>query len=125
MLAFLTDAHISLSVAKQVKSLRPEIVIYSLQDWREGALLQEDDDVILAAALEERLSLVTYDRRTIAPMMMQWAMEGRDHAGIIFIDEKSIVQSDVGGKVRALLSLWDQAASLDWTNAITYLKPDG
>ncbi|HLK57138.1 MAG TPA: DUF5615 family PIN-like protein [Chthonomonadaceae bacterium] len=123
MLAFLTDAHISLSVADQIKAKRPELVIYSLQDWRGGALLQADDDVILTAALEEGLTLVTYDQRTIAPIVMQWAMEGRDHAGIIFIDEKSITQADVGGKVRALLNLWDQANFLDWTNVISYLKP--
>ena len=122
MLAFLTDAHISLSVAEQVKAKQPEIVIYSLQEWRGGALLQADDDVILTAALEERLTFVTYDQRTIAPMVMHWAIEGRDHAGILFIDEKSIAQSDVGGKVRALLHLWDQANSLDWTNVISYLK---
>jgi len=123
MLALLTDAHISPSVAKQVTAKQPEITIYCLRDWRGGALLQADDDVILTAALAERLTLVTYDMRTIAPMVTQWATEGRDHAGILFIDEKSIPQEDVGGMVRALLTLWDKARSLDWTNAISYLKP--
>lgn len=124
MLALLTDAHVSPNVAEQMKAKRPEIVIYSLQAWRDGALLRADDDVILTAALEEGLTFVTYDQRTIAPMVTQWAMEGRDHAGIIFIDEKSIAQADVGGKVRALLTPWDRAQSQDWTNAVSYLKPD-
>ena len=123
MLSFLTDAHISPRVAEQVKVKRPEVVIYSLQEWRGGTLLKEDD-VILAAAVQERLAFVTYDQRTIAPLVMQWAMDGRDHAGVIFIDDKSIAQQDVGGKVLALISLWELADSHDWTNALSYLKAD-
>lgn len=33
MHAFLTDAHISLSVAAQIRSKHPEIVIHSLRQW--------------------------------------------------------------------------------------------
>ena len=124
MLSFLTDAHISPSVAQQVKEKQPDIIIYCLRDWRNGALLQAEDPLILAAAREEQLSLVTYDQRTIAPLILQWATEGRDHAGIIFVDEKSMPQKDIGGKVRAIISLWNQAKSLDWTNAVGFLKPD-
>ncbi len=124
MLAFLTDAHISPDVAKQVKAKHSEIVIYCLRDWRSGALLEAEDNVVLAAAMKEHLTLVTYDQRTIAPLIMQWAIEGHDHAGIVFIDEKSIAQENVGGKVRAIISLWNKANSMDWTNAIGYLKPD-
>jgi len=65
---------------------------------------------------------VTYDQRTIAPLIAQWAVEGRDHAGVVFIDRKSISQADIGGKVRALLALWAQGNSLDWTNAVAFLK---
>ena len=124
MLSLLTDAHISPIVAEQIKAKRPEIVIYGLPEWRDGAFLEEEDDVILAAALQESLTLVTYDQRTIPPILTQWAMEGRDHAGVIFVDGNSIAQADVGGKVRALLKIWEQAHALDWTNAITYLKPN-
>ncbi len=123
MLSLLTDAHISPSVAEQIKAKRPEIIIYSLQEWRDGALLEEENDVILAAALQDGLTLVTYDQRTIPPILTQWATECRDHAGVVFVDDNSIAQEDVGGKVRALLCLWDQSYTLDWTNAITYLKP--
>jgi hypothetical protein len=124
MLAFLTDAHISPHVAKQVRAKQPEILIHCLRDWRGGAFLHATDEAILAAALEENLSFVTYDQRTIAPLATQWLTGGRDQAGIIFIDVKRIPQEDIGGKVRALLSLWERAQSLDWTNAISYLKPD-
>ena len=124
MLALLTDAHISPRVAEQRKAKRPEIAIHSLQTWRKGTLLQAEDRFILTAALEEGLTFVTYDQRTIAPLVMQWGMERRSHAGIIFLDDKSLPQADTGGKVRALLSLWEKAHSLDWTNAISFLKPE-
>jgi len=123
MLKLLTDAHISPDVATQVKSKRSEIVIHSLQEWREGPLLRAEDHIILTAAMEEGLSLVTYDQRTVSPLITQWAQAGHDHAGIIFIDDRSIAQGDVGGKVRALLALWEQGSMMDWTNMITFLAP--
>lgn len=57
-------------------------------------------------------------------MLTQWAMEGRDHAGVVFIDDNSIAQEDLGGKVIALISLWESSHALDWTNAISYMKPN-
>jgi hypothetical protein len=123
MLAFLTDAHISLSVAEQVKAKRPDCPVYSLRHWRNGELLNADDDVILAAAHTEGLTLVTYDLRTIVPLVMQWMSEEREHAGILFIDDRTIVQEDVGSQVLALIQLWDSARYENWTNVITYARP--
>jgi hypothetical protein len=60
--------------------------------------------VILTAALEEGLTLVTYDQRTIVPLLMRWRAEGRDHAGVILINRQSIAQADIGGQVRALIN---------------------
>jgi len=123
MLALLTDAHISPKVAKQITAKRPEIRNYSLRSWRDGALLEAEDDVILEAAHEEGLSFVTYDQRTIVPLVTQWMMEGRDHAGVLFIDERSILQEDIGGQGRALLALWDASHGQEWANVVIYLKP--
>ena len=122
MLAFLLDEHISHVVMEQVRQKRSDIRIESVLLWRSGDLRGKDDALVLIAAQEENLTLVTYDQKTIAPLVTQWAMEGRDHAGVIFIDEKSIAQEDVGGKVRALLKLWEQGNSLDWINAVSHLK---
>jgi len=123
MLSFLTDAHISLSVAEQVKAKRPECPIYSLPHWRSGELLNAEDDVILAAALAEGLTLVTYDLRTILPLITQWMTERREHAGVLFIDDRTIVLEDVGGQVLALLELWDAAHDETWANSITFAGP--
>jgi hypothetical protein len=123
MLSFLTDAHISLSVAEQVKAKRPECPICSLRHWRNGELLNAEDGVILAAALAEGLTLVTYDLRTILPLIMQWMTEGREHAGVLFIDDRTIAQEDVGSQMLALLELWDAAQNENWANAVTYVRP--
>ena len=34
------------------------------------------------------LTLVTYDRRTIPPLLKTWAEEERTHGGVVFVDEK-------------------------------------
>lgn len=123
MLHLLTDAHISLSVAEQVKAKRPDCLIYSLRNWRQGALLNAEDDVILTKALAEGLTLVTYDQRTILPLISQWMAEGREHAGVVLIDDRTIAQEDVAGQVLALLELWDATHEESWRNAVTYVRP--
>src|SRR5579871_723921 len=114
MLAFLTDAHMSPDVAAQVKAERPEIVIHSVREWRDSELLRAEDDVILTAALDERLTFVTYDQSTIAPWMVSWGAQGRDHAGVIFINWKTIDQADRGKQVRGLIALWEARHTQDW-----------
>lgn len=123
MPGFLTDAHISPKVAAQVRAKRPECPIQSLRSWRGGQLLDAEDDVILTAALEDELTLVTYDQRTIVPLVSQWMMEGREHYGVAFLDEHSIVQEDIGGQVLAIVELWDTGDREPWTNRILYLRP--
>jgi hypothetical protein len=123
MLAFLLDEQISHMVMEQVRQKRSDVRIESVLLWRDGDLRGKEDAEVLAAAVEESLTLVTYDQKTITPLLMQWAMEGRTHAGVIFIDGRSIAQENTDGKVRALLSLWEQANALDWTNAVSYLHP--
>jgi hypothetical protein len=122
MLVLLTDAHISPRVAEQVRAKRPACLIHSLRFWRDGALLHAEDAVILAAAWEEGLTFVTYDQRTIMPLITQWMAEGRDHAGVLFVDDQSILQEDIGGQVRALLDLWDATHAEPWANVVGYLK---
>ncbi len=123
MLALLTDAHLLPKVAEQITSKRPEITIYSVRVWRSGAFLGAEDERILEAARTEGLTLVTYDQHTIVPLVTRWMSEGRDHTGVIFIDERSIMQKDIGGQVRALIDLWDRSQADNWTNVVTYLKP--
>lgn len=124
MLAFLLDEQISHVVMEQLRQKRPEIRIESVLRWQDAELRGKSDEMVLRAAQEDKLTLVTYDLKTILPLALQWATEERDHAGIVLIDDRSIAQEDVGGKVLALLSLWEREKERDWTNIIAYLKPE-
>lgn len=72
------------------------------------------------AAAEQRV-LVTYDQNTIPPLLGRWWEAGRQHAGVILIDEKTIQQNDIGGLVRALRALIRDEAETVWDNRIMYL----
>jgi len=69
--------------------------------------------------------LVTYDRRTIPPLLKTWAEEGRHHGGVIFVDEKTISPADIGGLTRALVELRRIARRWDWTDRVCFLRRDG
>ena len=68
------------------------------------------------------LTLVTYDRRTIPPLLKAWAEEGRKHGGVIFVDEKTISPSDPGGLARSLTTLSRKTAKWDWTDRVCFLR---
>ena len=57
-------------------------------EWEAGSFLGQDDAACLQSAFAQRLTLVTYDRRTIPPLLKAWAEEGRHHGGVIFVDSR-------------------------------------
>jgi hypothetical protein len=65
--------------------------------------------------------LVTYDQRTIVPLLRVWTEQEIAHGGVILIDERTIAQSNIGGLVRALAHLWEAEHQTDWTNQVVYL----
>jgi hypothetical protein len=121
MLGLLLDEHISPVVADQLRARSPSVPIHSIHQWRSGALCGMPDDRVLAAAAEEGLTLVTYDVTTIPPLLTEWAMEGRSHAGVILVDQRTIRPDDFGRLIRALALLWEGEHGLDWTNRSTFL----
>lgn len=81
------------------------------------------DDLILIAATETCLTLVTYDLRTIPPLLVEWGEIGKSHGGVIFVDDQSIPSNNFGTLVRALIWLWDRNYNLDWQNRLVFLQP--
>ena len=127
MLRLLLDEHISPDVTTGVQrrnrsSVSHPIVIHSMAQWDSGSLLGKEDPVCLLEAARQRLTLVTYDRRTIPPLLKLWTEEERSHGGVIFVDEKTISAADIGGLVRALISLVDEAGGMDWTDQVYFLR---
>ncbi len=122
MLKLLLDEHISPAVARGLRLRRRSLVVHCLAEWEDGRFLGQDDSTCLEHAAELGLTLVTYDRRTIPPLLKTWGEAGRDHSGIIFIDDKTISLADIGGQVRSLSHLAKATAKCDWTNRICSLQ---
>ena len=122
MLKLLLDEHISSRVADGLRRRHRWLAVYSMKEWQNGELLGQDDSALLEHAAGERLTLVTYDRRTIPPLLKAWAEEEREHGGVIFIDERTIAPADVGGQVRALANLVREAERCDRTNRVCFLE---
>lgn len=93
-----------------------------MPEWENGRFLGQDDSACLLEAASQQLTLVTYDRRTIPPLLKAWAEAERSHAGVIFVNEKTISPADLGGLVRALSALHRDAGRWDWTNRICFLQ---
>ena len=122
MLKLLLDEHISPDVANGVQRRNRSLIIHPMVQWENGNFLGKEDAVCLLEAAKQRLTLVTYDRRPIPPLLKLWAEEERSHGGVIFVDEKTISPADIGGLVRALVSLADEAGEIDWKNQVYFLR---
>ncbi|MHB9008745.1 MAG: DUF5615 family PIN-like protein [Limisphaerales bacterium] len=125
MLRLLTDEQISPAVARQASARCPGLQLESIQVWEGGHFLGASDEVVLQEAHRRQLTLVTFDLRTIPPLLRQWAEQGIDHSGVILVDEQTLAQNDVGGLIAALGAVWKVHRDLDWTNRVVYLRSSG
>ncbi len=121
MLKLLLDEHISPDVADSLRRRHRSLVIHWMAEWEDGGFLGKDDSACLLEAAEQGLTLVTYDRRTIPPLLKIWAEEGRRHGGVVFVDEKTISPADIGGLVRALFQLFKETGKWDWIDRVYFL----
>lgn len=122
MLKLLLDEHISPEIAKGLRRRNPSLLVRSMVDWENGSFLGRDDSACLQEAFRQGLTLVTYDRRTIPPLLKQWAEESRSHSGVIFVDEKTISPANIGALVKALAALARDTRTWNWTDTIVYLR---
>lgn len=120
-LTLLLDEHISPVVAAQVRAKRPEIDVQSIFYWRNREFVGVPDPAILSALHAEMRVLVTYDTQMLSDWSFVFFGE-HPFAGILFVDERTIAPNDTGGLVLALLALWDQHHTDDWTHRIDFLR---
>lgn len=85
-------------------------------------MLGASDEEILAAALPERRSLVTYDLRTIPLLLRRLAEAGIEHAGVILVSMKTVAPHDVRGLARMLAKLAGSHQS-GLENQVLFLSP--
>jgi len=121
MLKLLLDEHISPDVAHGLDRRNRALEVRYLVEWGDGRFLGQEDSACLREAAAQRFTLVTYDRRTIPPLLKTWAEEERTHGGVIFVDERTISPADIGGLVWALTRLARETGNWDWTNRIYFL----
>ena len=122
MLKLLLDEHISPKVADGLRRRNRALVVHFVAEWENGEFLGRDDAACLTKAAAQGLTLVTYDRRTIPPLLKTWAEQGRAHGGVIFIDEKTISPSNIGGLIHAMEQLFRATRKWDWENRVCFLQ---
>jgi predicted nuclease of predicted toxin-antitoxin system len=123
MLRLLLDEQINPEVAAQMGVQFPHVEMTTLHVWEDRRYLQTDDAVILVEVYRQGYTLVTYDARTIVPLLKVWGESGIDHGGVIFVKASTIAPDNVGGLMRALAAVWEHYGDADWTNATMYLVP--
>jgi hypothetical protein len=118
-LRLLLDEHISEAVADgfRARNRRVSIAAVSADPKLRGL---EDDDLLTECA-RLKVTLVTYDCRTIKPLLKRWADEGRSRAGVVFIDEDTIAPQDSGALIRALQKLANNLSDADLTDFTMFL----
>jgi hypothetical protein len=121
MLKLLLDEHISPEVAKGLRRRSRALEILCMSECEDGDFLGQDDPSCLREAAAQGLTLVTYDRRTIPPLLKTWAEEERAHGGVVFVDEKTISPADIGGLVRALSRVAKETGNWKWTDRVYFL----
>jgi hypothetical protein len=94
------------------KACAATVAGWSCSRWRSG----------LREAGSQGLTLVTYDRLTIPPLLKTWAEQARPHCGVIFVDDKTMPPAETGGLVSALAELAKNAGTWDWTNRVFLLR---
>jgi len=122
MLKLLLDEHISPKVVDGLHRRNPKLVVLCIRDWEHGRFVGAEDHPVLVEAAVQKLSLVTYDQRTIRPILSLWAEEGRSHAGVIFIDEKTLAPGNIGGLVLALFELAEESQRWEWKDQVAFLR---
>ena len=121
MLKLLLDEHISPDVADGLRRRNPSLVVHSMVEWEDGNFLGREDSACLLEAAAQKLTLVTYDRRTIPFLLKTWSEEGRNHGGVIFVDEKTVSPANIGGLVRALSHIQKETGRWEWTDRVLFL----
>jgi predicted nuclease of predicted toxin-antitoxin system len=116
------DSHISPTVARGLVRRCRGLQAMHLRDWQQRRLLHAPDPELLAAAARDGWTLVTYDLRTIVPLLRDWAETQQHHAGVILVDDATIPSHHVGALLAALVQLWQAQGEEDWRDRVVFLQ---
>src|SRR4051812_10037724 len=122
MLRVVLDEHISPAIGVATRRSCRTFRAISIHDLEDSQLLGLPDRDLLVVLAHQHLTLVTFDLKTIPKLLRSWAEQNIPHGGVIFIDEKTFAQNDIGGVARALCRLYHSHGKLDWTNRTFFLQ---
>ena len=123
-MSFVLDEHVDPAVVAGLARLDVEAI--ALGDLEEGKLLGASDAEVLLAARRHRAVLVTYDLKTIPPLLREWGASGTDHAGVVLVDRRSIEPQNVGLLIRSLADLHEctpRSLRLDEPDGLPRTRP--
>ena len=81
---------------------------------------EPNDEVHLAYATEHRMSVLTFNGKDFVPIAQRWALQGRDHAGIVVSEQLGLEQ--LGELLRRVLKMLDSMTADEMQNAFLYLS---
>jgi predicted nuclease of predicted toxin-antitoxin system len=116
----LLDSHVATALAEQLR--RHGVDAVALPEWSGGSYTAARDDDLLRVAHADGRVLVTFDRQTIPPLLMDFAETGEHHGGVILVSSRAYRANDVGGLLRALLELVGRRGGEDWEDVAVYLE---
>ena len=118
----LLDEHLPKAVAATLRRHQPETDVHHIADWENGQWLGEEDAVLLEGLWQDRRILTSYDRATLPGHLAERIAEGKDHAGVIFVDPERFPVTRIGAMARALGKLLSvYPTQRDWINRIVAL----
>jgi len=88
--------------------------------WESGKYLGLPDEDILAAAREEGWTLVTFDQRTIAPLLKSWADQGHVHVAW-YHDQRTFARTILADCSGPSKPSGNAQGMLEWANRVVYL----
>ncbi len=115
----LLNGHIAEAVASGLRQDGTDAL--GLHEWREGQYRTASDDEILRAAAEDNRVLVTHDMG-IQDLLRQWAQAGQHHSGVIFINSRTISQTEIGQLLRALRIVVREQGDIEWRDGSAFLR---
>ena len=99
----LLDEHIDPRVSQALRRNGIDAIV--LRDYGDGSLLGSPDEETLAAATSDLRALVTFDLRTIPPLLRRLAEIGTPHGGVVLVSVRTVIPNDVRRLTRLLCRL--------------------
>lgn len=117
----LADENTSHRLVSACRRFAAEFPIVHIARWEDGAWLGLDDNGLLLCCADAGLTLVAFDRATLAWHAGQLTRSGRDHAGLILF-RRSVRSTDYGYQARLLARAWAESGDAwHWQSRIMYL----